>query len=260
MPSRLLATIAFAGTLAVGLLGLFGVMLKKDSKQVQTLGVQPVMPVAPIGKGSVACEHVVGLAEPLERVRFQATTMRKPGPPLEVTVSAASGLVMGRGRIPWGWIDDGRPLEAVVGRVEDDRPVTICIRNRGRVRAYIWGDALIGSIRDGDQGIRPTVTPAYGTLNGHPIEDDLALTFVTERPRSLATRLPAMFRHASSFRPSFVGPWTYWLLLACLALAAPLALVAALRAAFRPDVEEPEAEPAAEPVEREPAAELGAVR
>ena len=260
MPSRRLATIAFAATVALGLLGLFGVMLKDDSKQVQTLGVQPVMPVAPIGKGGQACEHLVGLAEPLERVRFQATTMRKPGPPLEVTVSAASGLVMGRGRIPWGWIDDGHPLEAVVGRVEDDRPVSICIRNLGRVRTYIWGDALVGSIRDGDQGIRPTVTPAYGTANGYPIEDDLALTFVTDRPRSFVTRLPAVFRHAASFRPSIVGPWTYWLLLVCLVLAVPALLVTALRSAFRSDVEQPEVEPAAAQVESEPAAELGATR
>jgi hypothetical protein len=60
------------------------------------------------------------------------------------------------------------------------------------------------------------------------IPGDIALAFVSEKPRSLLTRLPGVFRHASTFRPGFVGAWTYWLLFGAAVLLAPVALGLAL--------------------------------
>ena len=116
--------------------------------------------------------------------------------------------------------------------------MSVCIRNRGRLRLNVYGDLFSGSIRDSVVGVRPTVTPSTASIDGTGIEGDLAIAFTAREPRSLLTRLPDMFSRASSFRPGFVGPWIYWLLLAAALLVVPFALVRALVTSLEEDDEE----------------------
>jgi len=46
--------------------------------------------------------------------------------------------------------------------------------------------------------------------------DELALLFLRPHPPSLLDVIPTVFRRASLFKLSFVGAWTYWVLLAAL--------------------------------------------
>jgi hypothetical protein len=45
--------------------------------------------------------------------------------------------------------------------------------------------------------------------------------------------VPDIFERASRFRPGFVGPWPYWLLLGAVVTVVPFTLVRALRAGER---------------------------
>jgi hypothetical protein len=230
MARRLGSVAGFGTALAVGVVALAVIGAGRESRQVQTLGVTPVYPVAPIEPGQEACQDDIGLAAPLERIRFNVGTHGKPGVPLEVTVRSPAGAPIGTtAHVGAGWVDDGTPKEVSVGRITADQKVSVCVRNRGRIRAYVWGDIHTGSIRKSILGVRPTVTPSSGSIDGKPIPGDLALWFMSEQPRPLLARLPDMFERASRFRPGLVGPWTYWLLLAAAVTLVPIALFRALR-------------------------------
>lgn len=221
--------IALGATVAVGLSGLTIAWGSRETSEVQTLGVLPVLPVAPIAAGQEACQTPIGLAEDLRRVRFNVGTNGKPGTALEVTVREPStGRALGSGRVQPGWIDDGTAQNVPVGFVPKDRFVSVCIRNRGPVRAFVFGDIYKGRIGTGPIGVRPTVTTSYATIDGEQISGDLSMSFVAAKPRSLLSLVPAMFSRASLFRPGFVGAWTYWVMLVAAVGLAPLALWRAL--------------------------------
>ena len=108
-----------------------------------------------------------------------------------------------------------------VGRVAPGESIAVCVENRGRRPAFIYGDA--------DAAARSSTS----YLNGKPTGSDLALEFERRRPRSLAGLIPAMFDRAALFRAQWVGAWTYWLLAALVVVGAPALLVGAVRAAAR---------------------------
>jgi len=100
-------------------------------------------------------------------------------------------------------------------------PVSACITPR---RVIMLGGTLGGL---GSGGVEPT-------LDGKPAGD--ARVAVWFRPpagseRSIASQLPTIFERATLFRPPWVGPWTYWLLLGLvLPLAFALGLFLLIRA------------------------------
>ena len=63
---------------------------------------------------------------------------------------------------------------------------------------------------------------------------DIALELIRSDDRSVLGALPDAFDHAALFRPGWVGAWTYWCLLAALAVGVPL-LVRALASAADED-------------------------
>jgi hypothetical protein len=113
------------------------------------------------------------------------------------------------------------------------------VRNAGLTNtAYVYGDIDTASFI-GKLGVRPTVSTSSATVDGEGIPGDLAVEFTSPEARSLLTRLPAAFRHASVFRPGGVGAWTYWVLIALVAIGAPLALARALVRAGDDDADPP---------------------
>lgn len=222
--------------LVAGALVLVAAWLSDDSKQVQTVGVLAALPVAPLDAGEEACQTPIGLADDLRRVRFNIGTQGKPGTALDVTVRAPSTQqVLGGGHVAPGWVDNGTAQNVAVGNIPGGRFVSVCVRNRGPVRAYVFGDQYMGGLGTGEVGVRPTVSTSYATVAGRRIRGDLSMQFVTLKPRSALSRVPAIFQRASLFRPSGVGSWTYWMLLAGVVLLAPWWLWKAL-AATREDI------------------------
>jgi hypothetical protein len=110
--------------------------------------------------------------------------------------------------------------------VEGGDPVDICFINQEEQPAL-----LLGQEQDPDP---------VGTLRlaGQVIPADLYLAYL-EDDRSALDRLPQMFERAALWRPGWVGEWTYWLLLAGVALVVPGLLGWALWRAARDDGREP---------------------
>src|SRR4051812_25553147 len=244
MPSRRVTIIGVAIAFAVGLVILIAGAVSTKSRVVQNVGVIPLYPVAPLAQGQEACQAPIGLAEDVDRVRFNVGTFGKPGVPLDVTVRAAgTAIVLGHAHVPGGWLDVGKPREVSVGHIGANQRVAACVRNLGTRRAYVYGDLYGGTVVPiGPLGLRPTPSNTSATIDGVDIPGDIAVSFVSEQPRSLLTRLPAVFRHAAVFRPSFVGSWTFWLLFLAAVLAVPAALlVALLRSDRAPDPPGPQA-------------------
>jgi hypothetical protein len=169
-----------------------------------------------------------------DRVLLSVGTDGRPGPELALTILAVdpdgaasrSGEVLARGTLAAGYPDvDRQPRHAVtVDRVGDDRYISICIANRGRSRAYVFGDV--------DNAARTSTA----FLDGVPAGSDIALDFERSEPRSLASLIPAMVDRAALFRAQWLGTWTYWLLAALVLLGVPVLLAGAVRAASRDGV------------------------
>jgi hypothetical protein len=121
-----------------------------------------------------------------------------------------------------------------VKTIEPGQEVAVCIHNRGPIATYIYGDQYTGNIRLG-LNTRPTITTSSATLDGVPLPGDIALAVTTAEPRSLIARVPAIVRHADAFRPGFVSPGLYWVLLIGLLVGVPVLLARALARAYRDD-------------------------
>jgi hypothetical protein len=230
MPSRRATIIGVSTAFAVGLVILVAGALATKSRVVENVGVIPLYPVAPIAKGQEACQAPIGLADDVDRVRFNVGVFGKPGVPLEVTIRAAgTAIVLGRGHVAGGWLDVGKPREVSVGHIEANQRVAACVRNLGTRRAFVYGDLYGGTVVPiGPLGLRPTPSNTSAQIDGVDIPGDIAVSFVSAKPRSLLTRLPGVFRHAAVFRPAFVGSWTFWLLFLVAVFAVPAALLVAL--------------------------------
>jgi hypothetical protein len=91
-------------------------------------------------------------------------------------------------------------------------PTAICLRNRGTGRLAVFGAP----------GLAHRTSSA--TVAGKPIGGDVAIRLESAHPRSLLSRLPDAFRHAALFKPSWVGPWTFWVLTAIVLVAVPVVM------------------------------------
>jgi len=233
------AALALAGLLAGG--------LASRSRQVQTLGVFPAGPIAELRAGQQLCEAPVGLAGEVNAITFNPGTVVADSPAMTLTVrSTKDRQLLGRGRLPAGF-DPARPQTVRVGRVGGGQFVALCFRNEGPARVRIFGDQLTGtsictpSGRDARNpvicrpgGVRPTLTTAVASVDGGPpLGGDPAALLLRDEPRSLLARVPDMTRRASLFRPGFVTPAVWWVLLAGWVLLVPAAIALALSAAAR---------------------------
>ena len=175
-----------------------------------------------VERGQTLCVRDLHLPAGTALVEFevaQATTTR---PAMKLTVKTPAGRTIARSRLAARREAGQRsklafPI-AVRGSRLESVPVSACVTPR---RDVSFG----GTLNVGGQA---------PTLDGRPA--GAARVAVWFRPqagarRSLAAQLPTVFRRASLFRPPWVGPWTYWLLLGLvLPLACGLALFLLIRA------------------------------
>ena len=147
-------------------------------------------------------------------------------------VRSAGGATLATGQTPKGY----GTLEART--FELDRPVgsgrrlSVCLRSAGPERVSLFGAGAGSSVQLANVGRLTSPAGARGEM--------LALVFTRRHPRSLLSLFPTIFRRAAVFRPSFVGPWTYWVLVAGVLAAfvlGGLAVARAVRADTRSDSE-----------------------
>ena len=237
------AALLLLATVAAALVVLLLLGASRESDRTQTLGVAVVGPVADLRAGQQACQTPVGVAETFDRITFNPGSVRRRTPAMVVTVRRAEGgRVLGSGRLRAGF-DRTRAQTVRVGKVRAGEVVALCFRNLGPAPAAVFGDEPSGkfctAVNEGDQlaqaagcrpgAGRPTITTSAALKDGRELDGDLAAVLVREEPRSMLSRLPDAFGYASLWRPGFVGPWLYWVLLAAVALGVPALLARALR-------------------------------
>jgi hypothetical protein len=204
-------------------LALVGSALLRSDRLAFTLGVTNGGPVAVVQPGKQACQGVIDVPQhaAFDSVKLSLGTYKQPGPPVSVTVAEPGGAQLASGRLAGGYPDLAQaPSHSIhVGKVGENRPIVVCVRNDGTRKVAVYGNAAIAS-------------PTTATVAGKPLNADLNLAFETE-PRSLLSVWPAMADRAALFRARFAGAWTYALLAALVLLAVPALLVRGLAAAER---------------------------
>lgn len=192
------------------------------------LGSNSVAPrgdVAVVDGGQTLCVDHTRVPSGTGRVRFSIDTRQAPLPPLSLTMRLwqspsrrGSGAVL-RGSAPAS-IAGYRNIDVSLARSVPAAPggysfADICL-TPGRGEIFLWGA----------NGLDDTSRPLR--LGRKQIADRVALWYLPEHheQRSLLAQLGAVFRRASLFRPGWVGPWTFWLLLFG---ALPLLFYAGLR-------------------------------
>jgi hypothetical protein len=171
--------------------------------------------VAVLQPGQRLC--IPGLEVPEGTGRVEIVSTRGAHPAVAATLAA------GRSRVAYGHLPavaDGADKIAVpIERRARTQTLTLCVRPRG-------GALAIG----GMAGLQSDMAP--NRLDGKPFANRVGVWFrpPSTEPKSLLARLPATWEHASRFRPGWVGPWTYAVLLL---LVAPALAYAGLRTLAR---------------------------
>jgi len=214
---------------AAVIVALAAVALTSDREQAFTLGVVRSTTIK-VPYGQAVCQSPISVPPDaaFDAVTLDATTQAPRGAELELTVRAAdagaptrAGKVLARGSTVSGVTGESALRTVRVGHVDADQTIAVCVTNRSRRPALLYGNA--------DAAAR--TSSAY--TNGKRTGLDLVLDFQRAEPRSLAGLLPAMFDRAALFRAQWVGAWTYWVLALLCLFAVPLLLVRALRSAVR---------------------------
>lgn len=203
----------------LGLIGL--VILAAADRRGFRLGLntESVVMVKP---GEEACRTLIRPPQAgANQVTFWARGASADGSAPPITVRVRKGRqsqLLAIARLPAARA--GPRHAALRGSVAGARKVAACFTNAGAV-------SLALTPRPGT----PTrVVPAR--LGERTDNVDVALELVRAPERSLLSEVPDIFERAALFRPGWVGAWTFWLLLAALAIGVPTLLARALRGAL----------------------------
>jgi len=213
---------------------------------VQSTGVLIISPVAALNTGDVACQRPIVTLAPSQRVSFNPGA-KEPTPSLEVDVrDLRAGTTIATGHVGAGF-DASRPVTVGLDRsVPAERRIALCVRNTGRTSAALYGDdghTDLCDISPVSLACRfhfphPTSAVSGAFVNGKRAPGTMYFALYRGQAASVLSQVPKMLGRATTFRPGFVSPVLWWLLLAGLLLAAPAALLWACRDLGR-DVTEP---------------------
>lgn len=207
----------FLVTVAVAIVVLLVLALGAERTQVFALRAPSAQSVATLVPGQQACEGPVSAAAPVHAVRTWGAAIVRTTV-LDVRVrSGRSVVAAGRSEVS---AKPGSHTTILRGPVRGGRNVTVCLTNGGDADYSVAGS--------------PTTDPAVQMrVGGRRSALQFSLALLGSSTNTLS-QLHTAFRRASLFRPAWVGIWTYWALLAGLALAVA-ACGAALIAAARTD-------------------------
>jgi hypothetical protein len=203
------ALVALAAVAALGALGLLAAAALDDRERAFSVGLPAVRIAAELPPGESACTLGIDVPADFSRVRLATASFGSPGPPLTVTAGTSRGTVA-------GGYPDNSTVEARLDTVAEGEGVEVCVTNDGDHRV-----ALLGS---------PPDTPPH-ELGNPGLGPSIGVVFLRDEPSSMAALVPDAFERASRFRPEWIGPWTFWVLLGLAVIALPALLAAAYRSA-----------------------------
>jgi hypothetical protein len=190
-----LAVVAGAALFAVFLAG--DTLLTKADRLAYTNNVPSKVATVTIGPHEQMCRARVQLPDGSEGVRLFILTGGRPGPPLEMTLRTPTQAL--RSSFPGGYKEGLRRIP--VSGVHGTAPARLCVRNVGRIPVGFGGV------------IWTTPTGSVLEARGKPVAGDLAIDVWGGRQR-LAGVVPDIMHRASIWAPSWVGPWTFYLIFA----------------------------------------------
>ncbi|MGI8715022.1 MAG: hypothetical protein ACR2NR_17940 [Solirubrobacteraceae bacterium] len=171
--------------------------------------------------GTEACEGpITGSTGPVQGIRTWGAAIGH-STRLDIIAKSPAGQLLSAGSVAASVTanDYSAMLSTAIAQ---DRAITVCVSNSGGADF-----SLLGS---------PSVDPAIPMrLRGVPSPLQFSLALLGPASSNLS-QLPLAFSRAAVFRPSWVGAWTFWLLLAAIlvaAVAAGFAILAAARADAR---------------------------
>ena len=138
---RRTGAVALLATAALGLLALVAMAVSDKRELAFTIGVVPSIVAADLRSGAQVCQGPIAVPEEFTHVLVRAGSPGRPGPPLKVTVLGDPvHEVLGQGRFRAGYADPTEQSVAV-GRVAGEQRIAVCVRNRGRDRVGLYGNA-----------------------------------------------------------------------------------------------------------------------
>lgn len=222
--------IAFGVLVTIALVSAITLAAGDRRRLVQSTGAIITRPIASLAPGQRACQRPLVALDEISAVRFNPAA---PGPTaILVEVSdARDGRVIARSRIPQGF--DQQVTAMLDRRVPRGRSFALCFRNRGPSGLDIYGDDGVTS----QCVLAPSSIPCRYRLP-HPISSTSALyidgrrspgtiaaTFLRTEPVSVLASAGEAFQRASTFRPAFVSPALWWIVLVALLVGAPAAIL-----------------------------------
>jgi hypothetical protein len=212
---------------------------RSPTEIVYDLGVLPAGVVATLETGDEICQRPIGMPDAARGVALWLGPGGYYRGPAKIEVrELPSKRVLATGDLRQQAIPIGLLPTRLDREVPRGADVELCLRNTGQFRLEVLGDidTASGIVPPKRFAGRVLFNPTRSTDNAHLNRKELPFTdmtavFTGTESRTLLERIPSAFVHASRFKPDGVGPWTWWLLLACALVGAPLALAGALRAA-----------------------------
>jgi hypothetical protein len=163
--------------------------------------------VAPVKGGERMCVRDILVPAGTQRIRWGIDTQDKPRIPIDMDVRLRGGPVLHgqvvRSETP-GFHRVDIPMDQPVPGGRPFRFADICLKPQGSGgQIFVWGRTQLD------------ITSKPIEVGKQRIPNRVALWFLPlkHEKRSILGQLGAMFERASLFRPGFVGPWTFWVVL-----------------------------------------------
>jgi hypothetical protein len=213
--------LAFAVTAAIGGVALLILGFSDERARAFSLGIPNQQSVAALPPNAQACEGPITINQPVDAVRIWGAAVGRPAA-LDVFIASVGGKLLTTGRVVLS--PTPTSYTTVLGAsISSGRAMVVCLSNGGSTPVSLLGS---GSV---NRAIRMTIGG-----KASPLQFSLVLL---RPPTSSLSLLPIAFSRASLFRPSWVGAWTFWALLAGVLVAVGLAGLA-ISAAARADESE----------------------
>jgi hypothetical protein len=217
------ALVIFATVAMVGAAGLVAAGAVDRRGTAFSLQVPNSGPVVVLGRSQRVCQGPLTASAAFRGVQLWLAPASAPGARFLVSATGPGVTALSSGVVMVGapaqlsaraWLDRTIPAGT---------RLSLCFDNAGPGAL-----SLTGGPANRDSGALER--------NGHALGSAAAMVMLSPRPSSMLELLPKAFTRAALFRPTWMGAWTYWILLAAIIAAFPVVAMA-LRLAARADAE-----------------------